>query len=591
MFRNIKVRLLLSHLVLIVFVMGLTAFLFLRWLQVFTMKKFEAPLVSNAQFFSSYIGTYLDKEEDLSAASQFFIRNFSVEKNLRLKVFNLQGHVLVDTWKSGAGGITVIEHQAIGALTDREKTWIQSSGKERLLHVSVPIYLKGSVLGGADVSTSLSEVDATYRVMKIRFALALFISFVAAILLALFLIKTLIRPILSIRDAATRIAHGELSTRVTYNSRDELGQLGETVNYMAEKLEQQIQQILNEKNKMKALLFALMDGVLALDLAGRVTYVNESAARLLGLEERTWLNRPLEEIFRVDAILSLVRESLEQKKILSQEVPFGDDVFFVFILPILEAEERIGSMLIFRDVTELRRLEVARSQFLSNVSHELRTPLTIIKGFVITLMDGGNQDEESIRHLSQINAETDRLSRLVDDLLELSRLRSKKFALQIVWADPAELIKKTVDDLKPQALRYGIELGLCIQGRLSQALLDPDRIRQVLINLMDNAVKFTPAGGKVEVTAREAEGEVIIEVSDTGSGIPLEELPFVFERFFRSKGKNAYRVPGSGLGLAIVKEIIEAHRGKISVKSHEGQGSTFSFTLPLTQQEEPGRKC
>ncbi|MFH0801263.1 MAG: ATP-binding protein [bacterium] len=555
------------------------------------MKKFESPLISNAQFFSSYIGTYLDKEEDLLAASQFFIRNFNIEKNLRLRVFNLQGHVLVDTWKSGADSITGIEPQAIEALTDREKKWIQYSGKERILHVSVPIYLKGSVLGGADVSTSLSEVDATYRVMKIRFALALFISFAAAILLALFLIKTLIRPILSIRDAATRIAHGELSTRVTYSSRDELGQLGETVNYMAEKLEQQIQQILNEKNKMKALLFALMDGVLALDLAGRVTYVNESAARLLGLEERGWLNRPIEEIFRVEAILSLVRESLDQKKILSQEVTFGDGVFFVFILPILEAEERIGSMLIFRDVTELRRLEVARSQFLSNVSHELRTPLTIIKGFVITLMDGGNQDEESIRHLSQINAETDRLSRLVDDLLELSRLRSKKFALQIVWADPAELIKKTVDDLKPQALRYGIELGLRIQGRLSQALLDPDRIRQVLINLMDNAVKFTPAGGKVEVSAREAEGEVIIEVSDTGSGIPREELPFVFERFFRSKGKNAYRVPGSGLGLAIVKEIIEAHRGKISVKSHEGQGSTFLFTLPLTQQETPGRKC
>jgi PAS domain S-box-containing protein len=581
MFRNFKIRLLLSHLALIIFAMALTAFLFLGWLQAFTMKKFEAPLASNARFFSRYIGTYLDKEEDLFVAARFFTRNFSIDKNLRLRVFNLQGLVLMDTVKSVSNGGGTMEAQALGTLTEKEKTWISRSGNERFIHVSVPIYLKGSVLGGADVSTSLSEVDSSFRVMKLRFALAVMVSFAAAIILALFLTKTLIRPVLDVRDAAASIARGELSTRVKYISNDELGQLGETVNYMAERLELQIRQILNEKNKMKALLFALLDGVVAIDLAGKITYVNESAARLLGLEEQGWLNHPLEDVFRVDEVQFLVRESLNQNKIVSREISYGEGVLFLFILPVLEAEARIGSMLIIRDVTELRRLEVARSQFLSNVSHELRTPLTIIKGFVMTLINGENQGEENIRHLNQINSETDRLSRLVDDLLELSRLKSRKFTLQNSWTDPAGLILKTAENMKPQALRYGIELSVDIKGKISQALLDPDRISQVLLNLVDNAVKFTPRGGRVEISAREAGGEIIIEVSDTGGGIPREELPFVFERFFRSKEKSAHKVPGSGLGLAIVKEIIEAHRGKISVRSREGDGTVFSLSLPL----------
>jgi len=298
--------------------------------------------------------------------------------------------------------------------------------------------------------------------MKKFFLLTLLLSSLVALGAALLFIRTVIAPLAHIRDTASRIALGDLASRVQYDSTDELGELGRTINFMAE---------------------------------------------------------------------------------------------------------------------ELRKLETARSEFLSNVSHELKTPLTIIKGFVVTLMSDPGASREMRRSLEIIERETDRLTRMVEELLELVRLPYRTVALRKTSFQLGEMFRSISAQLKPRAEEYGIDLVVNCPETLPQILADEDRIRGVILNLADNAMKYTPAGGRVALEGRVENDRAIISVSDTGAGIPPEDIPFLFERFFRSK--KPVRGEGTGLGLAIVREIVHSHGGEIDVRSEIGQGTTFTVTLPL----------
>jgi signal transduction histidine kinase len=237
-------------------------------------------------------------------------------------------------------------------------------------------------------------------------------------------------------------------------------------------------------------------------------------------------------------------------------------------------------MLLMRDITEIRKLESARAQFLNNVSHELKTPLTIIKGFVITLIKSPDIPEDYRRYLEFIDRETDRLTRLVEDLLQIARFRSGREILKLNFCEPREILQHMHTQMAPKAREHRIYLGLDVPDSLPIVLADGDRIKEVLTNLVDNAIKYSPPHSRVDVSGRATEEELIIKVCDNGPGVPAGELPFLFERFFRGDEKRK-RASGTGLGLAIVKEIVEAHGGRIKAESEEGKGTTFTVNLPL----------
>jgi two-component system phosphate regulon sensor histidine kinase PhoR len=280
----------------------------------------------------------------------------------------------------------------------------------------------------------------------------------------------------------------------------------------------------------------------------------------------------------------MLEDATARGRVTAEELPPGlmvDRVVEAHCAPIRSDQgDVIGAVAVLRDVTELRHTERLRRELTANVSHELRTPLTSIKGFAETLLDGAMKDEETCRRfLTIIDSEADRLVKLVDDLLDLSHLESKRATLELKPVDLTELVSQTVDKLRPLAEGAGLVLHQVVPGHFEIAA-DPDRLEQVLTNLIDNAIKYTPPGGQVEVRIQPTDGEVEVSVADTGRGIRAEDLPHVFERFYRVDRSRTRGSGGTGLGLAIAKHIVEAHGGRISVHSRLDEGTTFTFALP-----------
>lgn len=413
--------------------------------------------------------------------------------------------------------------------------------------------------------------------------------------------RWLIRELELMTSGTSRIAEGDLNHRLVPSHMQEFRRLASGINHMAGQLTERLQQIEQEGNQTRSLLDSLPDSVLAFNMDGELTYLNPAARHTLRLENQEAIGRHLaaswEGLITPQGWGSAPREiKLPQedpgKKLLNMaqaladrgggEVRLGAQrVYRVTIIPYREAE-RAGQILVLRDMTDLRRLEEVRTLFLSAVSHELRTPLTIIKGFAITLLDhpAAAEDPTLQKPLVRIDQESDRLTRLVNDLLDLTRLQSQRISLELRPTEPESIIEETLGLLTPLAERQKIHL----QARLTESgktvLADRDRIKQILINLVDNAIKFSPDGGAVTVTSEFTDKQWLLTIQDQGPGVPAKELSHLFEHFFR--GRQSRKVTGSGLGLAIVKEIVELHLGSIRATSRTGEAAQNEGTSGLT---------
>jgi signal transduction histidine kinase len=351
-----------------------------------------------------------------------------------------------------------------------------------------------------------------------------------------------------------------------------------------------------------AILSALMDGVLTCTPAGIITYHNAQAVELAaspapedtdvspaagqGADSPALTGRALASLAKGEQLLELLAICTREGAT-SREVHHAEQSLLVSVLKLQNPSQTPEYLFILRDVTSLRQLETARSHFLGNVSHELKTPLTIIKGFVITLLKSPGIVDEWKRYLDFIDKETDRLSRLVEELLDLARLRSKRTQMNLSFCDPNELLREIYRQLEPQASKYDSELRLVLRTPLPRLIADPDRFTEIVINLVENAFKYSPPREIVELAADASEEYVHLHVTDRGQGIAKEDIPFVFERFFRGSNRGGRKAGGSGIGLAIVKEIVEAHRGRLAVESQAGVGTTFHVSLPLRQTSRP----
>lgn len=409
---------------------------------------------------------------------------------------------------------------------------------------------------------------------------AMMFGLLAAILLSFLLSKTITTPIERITEGAQSIAEGNFDQKLGVQSTDEIGELTESFNDMARQLKNTVGEVQGERDKLNTLFLHMTDGVAAFSTDGTLIHMNPATENLLGVRFEHSLT--FDEMF-ADLDMPENDESAVRSFMTSEITRFGR-VLSITLAPYGALDGEGGVIAVIHDVTEQRKLDEARREFVANVSHELRTPLTNIRSYTETLYDavGELPIETEKQFLGVIGSESERMARIVTDLLTLSRLDYGRMDLRMTRFKLADMLRNVANAMKLTAEDSGHELLVDTPDKLPELMGDRERLEQVVVNILSNAVKYTPAGGHIRLSAREISGErVRIMVEDDGVGIPQEDVPRLFERFYRVDKARSREAGGTGLGLAIAKEIVQQHEGKITLASEYGKGTTVSILLPL----------
>lgn len=383
-------------------------------------------------------------------------------------------------------------------------------------------------------------------------------------------------------QAAERITQGDLGARTLSLSGGEVGQFVRAFNRMAEKLQKQMAKRAREKDRLHTVLQVMTDGVLIVNRHGRVRLLNPAAAHILKTTETRALKRSFVQAVRDHRIVEVFTRCQQSSRNETAILELDRERFIrMVVTPFLRGDDR-GYLVVMQDLTRLHQLQTVRQDFISNISHELRTPIASLRALVETLSDGALDDPVAAqRFLRHMEVEVDALTQMVQELLDLARIEAGKAPLQIEAVPAGALLRRGTDRLRAQAERSQVRLSLDLPAELPPVYVDAGRIEQVVTNLIHNAIKFTPSGGEIRVSAAVTDAQFLtVKVTDTGVGIAPDDLPRVFERFY--KADRARSSGGTGLGLAIAKHIVQAHGGRIWVESRLGKGSTFFFTLSTT---------
>jgi len=515
--------------------------------------------------------------------------------NTRITIIDAKGNVIIDTEKDHQ---TMDNHsvrpELMAALKGQLGKSIRYSNtlEVDLMYIAQPIYKDGSIVGAVRLSKPLYEINALLRKLYVNVFIAVAAGILVAILLVYKMAVNITKPIEDITYTASKIAKGQFDKRINITGRDEIGILAASINDMASRLNDTIISLKDKNIKLEAIMSSVVNGIIAIDGMERVLFINNAAERLLDITERDVVGKHLLQVVRSNSIDNYLKTILRDKKYFDAEITIdqpAEKVLKLYANPIRHNENSDidGIIITLQDITELRKLERVRTEFVANVSHELKTPLTSIKGFAETLKMGDIEDEQDkIRFLNIIEDEADRLYRLINDILSLSELEQKRVRTAKEEIKVEKTVKEVLSMLKSQSDKKGIELELDIQEGISNLMGDPDMFKQMLINLVDNAIKYTPGNGKVVVGAYNLvedgeRGKVLIKVKDNGIGIPKQHIPRLFERFYRVDKARSRKVGGTGLGLAIVKHIVILFNGEIEVESEVGKGTEFRITIPV----------
>ena len=512
------------------------------------------------------------------------------ELNVRITVINTQGIVLSDTSYNPEQMDNHLQRPEI------QKALKGTLGKEirysttlklDLMYIARPIYNGDKIIGVVRLSTPIKEVKGIMKSINSNLLIALIPGLILSLLLVYRISVSITRPIEEIKNVAVDITHGKLYHSINIRRRDEVGELAKAIDFMAASLREKISSIKDKNTKMEAILSSVVSGIIAVDSQKNILFINPKAQKMLNITEVDIVGKHLLHVIRNNKIDNMIKNILENNGFEENEITVSypeEKIFRLYsnVIKHPDSDNIIGIIIILQDVTEIKKLEKVRSEFVANVSHELKTPLTSIKGFVETLKAGAIEDHEtSIRFLNIIEDEADRLNRLITDILSLSELETKKTKQQFALINTSNKIIEIVSMLQNQAAKKKISLQTIIAADVSKLKGDPDQFKQMMINLIDNAVKYTPEGGAVEVSAYNLESNVVIRIKDNGIGIPKEHVPRLFERFYRVDKARSRNVGGTGLGLAIVKHIVMQFEGKIDVQSEIGKGTEFVLSIPI----------
>lgn len=564
-----------------------------RVIRDFWIHHLEQRLLREVRFARVHLSEMANTDEDLIP----LINEVGVRLGVRTTLINGQGRVLADS-ETDPSDLSTLEnhadHPEISAVRQQGRgTSVRYSNTQdiEVLYVATAV----PEIGDENFVLRLALPLRDMGHIKQRISQAIWMTSILGLCLALLLAyatsRYISRPILDAIWFVRNIASGRLKHRtLRVGSTRELRDLGTALDDMRRQIQTHIGQITLEKSRLEAVLTSITEAILVTDQSGRILMGNGTFEKLFGVSDAIEGRMPIELVRHRD-VQDAIEQTLKTGQVVFLDLTRSDSRerhFDVQIAPILQDDHMAGSVTIFYDITELRRLERIRKDFVANVSHELRTPLTTIKGCAATLADGALDNREAAqRFVQMINTHADRLHNLIEDILDLSRIESGALPLKTGVYPVHEMVDSVVGQIRPQAKEKTLTIEIDIKEN-AQVQCDRKLIEQALLNLLDNAVKYTPEGGKIWIQTRDfKQGEntqtrIALEVKDTGIGIPLSDMDRIFERFYRVDKGRSRAMGGTGLGLSIVRHIMDAHGERVYVESEQGKGSTFGLTLPRT---------
>jgi len=558
--------------------MGVTTFFVMLFARNTLIDNLYMDLESDAKL----VGRWLDTTDWQNVRET--MRHLSETTTRRVSILDLDGNIVADSYYPSEYFTNVSDYpefqQALKEGVGTARRISESSNLEEL-YVAVR-FPKGIVR----LATTSQEITAPLSFLSQAAVVLTGIMGLMAFGIAYYINRNITEPLGEMLDLTRQLQVGEFSRRVLVRSTDEIGQLSRAFNELSQTLEEMFQTVHDRENKLNAILTSMEDAVLAVDTNYKLILANRRMAEMINEDVSSLMGKDLTEAFQSYQLVEVVSDTLSTGKAIDTEIRpelSSQQVLAVTSSPLEdEAGKTIGVVIVLRDVTELRLLESMRREFVANVSHELRTPLTSIKGFVETILNGKTDDEAFVqRYLSIVSGETDRMITLINDLLDLTKIESRRQKLVFEEVNLKEIFDDTITVLASKAE----EREVAVENRLDDLIVlgNPKMLRQVAINLVDNAIKYNKQGGQVWIEAAVNDGIASISVTDTGIGIPSEHLERVFERFYRVDKGRSRQMGGTGLGLSIVKHIIERHKGRIWAESEYEQGTTITFTLQVAK--------
>ena len=534
--------------------------------------KIRADLVRNAQLVSE-IGQRTPAA-DLNAT----LHALAPRIGLRLTVIASDGSVLAESDKP-ADQLAAIENHLFRPEVQSALENGVGSAQRRSDTIGVDLLyvaLRESPSRIVRVALPLHDVTAISQHVRRAIALASVVVGLIALPLIFWLAQRTSAPIDAMRRMATRVAAGDFTGSAPDHETGEVGELAGALNQMSRQLETRLRELSSEKAHLAGILAGMTEGVLVVDAAGKIRLLNTAIRQAFELTDAA-LGKTVLEVFRNAGLAELLGAAPA-----AGELTFLQPAERVFTVQAGQLTGASGVVVVFHDITRLKQLENVRKDFVANVSHELRTPLAVIKGYVETLLDEEPQTPETAKQfLETIQRHSRRLELLIDDLLNISALESQQAKLDCAPVSLRATAAAVIEELSQRARDKNIQVTLEIPADLPAAAADVQRLHEVFVNLLDNAIKYTPAGSRVQVSAVPSNGQLKVCVADNGPGIAAEHLARIFERFYRVDKARSRELGGTGLGLAIVKHIVQAHGGKVWVESELERGSRFYFTLPV----------
>ena len=457
-------------------------------------------------------------------------------------------------------------------------------GNEYSKSISIPIYSStNSIIGVIYIIADLSEIEGNMNKINNMLTYATIWALAITVILGSLLARTITDPIKEVISKAEKLAKGEFEQIVTVKSNDEVGQLTGMFNYLSDRLKTTLDETGNEKNKLNTILTNMTDGIIAVAVTGEIIHTNPAVYDIFSITKEEMENKNFDDISdRLN--WGINHEDLFTDSEKSNNILVINDLIIKTNVVLFgnEKNEQVGAIIVLQDVTEQERLDRMRKEFVANVSHELRTPLTTIKSYTETLLDGALENKEhAIKFLKVIDTESERMTRLVKDLLQLSKLEYDNIQWNMRKISIYKIVSECVyrmnisAEQKNQILEFNSDLDI------PEIMGDRDRIEQVIVNILSNAIKYTPENGKIMISLSLEDENIVVKVADNGIGIPKEDLPRLFERFYRVDKARSRMLGGTGLGLSIANQIVEAHKGKIKIQSEYGQGTQVFISLPV----------
>ncbi|MEW8977834.1 MAG: ATP-binding protein [Symbiobacterium sp.] len=588
MLRSIQGKLVVVYLLLIVVAMELASLYLLRELERSYIGKVQDDLHQSAQLLAGQLSNFIvDGSLDAAAVDQYMERWPG-----EVLVLDANGVVIGATARLSNReellGLKFSHDDVSPAFFGNINRRIGQEGERRMAYEAVPITVDGNVIGVIYLKDSLEEAYARLSDLRDILLVATLLAMASTVVLSFALARTITGPIRELTRTAAQIAGGNFDQVIPVRSSDEIGQLGEMFNRMSRQLKETMDEIQEEKSQAEAILTHMADGLMALDGSGRIIRLNPAAERMFQVSQAQAVGLHPQELAGGSGLEEALLEAWGQSSVLSRQVRLKDRVLQAYITPLRsDGQHPAGTVIVFHDITELEKVERLRREFVANVSHELKTPLTTVKSYVETLLDGAADDPEvRTRFLQVVDSETERMARLVRDLLQLTHMDEGTGTWTFGPQDMGELVAEAVARLRVQAEQKRLTVTCAVAPGTPAAYCDYEKVQQVVINLLANAIEFTPSGGQIRITIAPAGGEVRVTVADTGIGIPPEDLPRIFERFYRVEKARSRTMGGTGLGLSIAKQIVELSGGKIDIESEVGRGTAVTFTLPAAGAAE-----